>query len=77
MYNLFFNASRIISFAHSAYPLALGCATETYLTTMPLSSQKFQKLLPVNMEPRLVIMLLGKPKWWIISSSSSAAFCHT
>jgi hypothetical protein len=41
---------------------------------MPLSSQKFQKLLLVNVDPRLVMMLLGRPKWWIISSSSSAAF---
>jgi hypothetical protein len=41
---------------------------------MPLSSQKFQKSLPVNMNPRSVMMLLGRPKRWIISSSSSAAF---
>jgi hypothetical protein len=45
-----------------------------YLTNMPLSSQKFQKSLSVNVDPRSVMMLLGRPKWWIISSSSSAAF---
>jgi hypothetical protein len=45
-----------------------------YLITMPLSSQKFQKLLPVNVDPRSVMMLLGRLKRWIISSSSSAAF---
>jgi hypothetical protein len=28
----------------------------------------------VNVDPRSVMMLLGRPKWWIISSSSSAAF---
>jgi hypothetical protein len=41
LYNLFFNASRIMPFARLACPLALGCATEMYLTTIPLSSQKF------------------------------------
>jgi hypothetical protein len=38
LYNPFFNASRIMPLALLTYPLALGCATDTYFTTMLLSS---------------------------------------
>jgi hypothetical protein len=40
LYNLFFNASRIMPLALSTYPLALGCATDMHFTTILLSSQK-------------------------------------
>jgi len=47
---------------------------ETYLTEMHLSSQKSQKSLLENMDPRSVIMLFDRPNRWIMSLSSSAAF---
>jgi hypothetical protein len=49
-------------FALSTCPLALGCATETYLTAMQAFSQNSQNWFAVKFDPKSVMMVLGKPK---------------
>jgi hypothetical protein len=49
-------------FARSTCPFALGCATETYLTSMDEFSQNSQNWLAVKFEPKSVMIVLGKPK---------------
>jgi hypothetical protein len=44
------------------FDLALGCATETYLTSMHAFSQNSQNWLAVKFDPRSVMMVFGKPK---------------
>jgi hypothetical protein len=53
LYILFFNASKIIPLARSTCPLALGCATETYFTTMLRSSQKSQNVFSGKLSPQV------------------------
>jgi hypothetical protein len=48
-------------FALSTYPLALGCATETYLTSMQAFPQNSQNWFAVKFDPKSVMMVLGKP----------------
>jgi hypothetical protein len=63
----FLSASSIISLALSTYPLALGCATDTYLMRMLRCSQKSKNSKLVKLDHRSVIMLLGISNLNIIS----------
>jgi hypothetical protein len=51
-WSLFLRPSIIMPFALSTWPLALGCATETYLILMHAFSQNSQNWLAVKFDPK-------------------------
>ena len=70
---LFFKPSIISPLMRSTWPLALGCATDTYLISMLEFSQKSQNSCEVKFDPRSVMIVLGKPNLWSISLMNSTA----
>jgi hypothetical protein len=49
-----------MSFALSTCPLALGCATDTYFTTMLLSSQKVLECTTSELSPQVCDDAIGE-----------------
>jgi len=70
---LFFKPSIISPLMRSTWPLALGCATDTYLISMLEFSQKSQNSYEVKFDPRSVMIVFGKPNLWSISLMNSTA----
>ena len=70
---LFFKPSIISPLMRSTWPLALGCAIDTYLISMLEFSQKSQNSCEVKFDPRSVMIVLGKPNLWSISLMNSTA----
>ena len=62
---LFFKPSIISPLMRSTWPLALGCATDTYLISMLEFSQKSQNSCEVKFDPRSVMIVIGKPNLWL------------
>ena len=74
----FFRLSRILPFSRSTWSLALGWATETYLMSMVLRSQKSQKVSDVKFDPKSIMMVLGELNRYSMSqmkSTTLSALC--